>query len=122
MSNERKINRSPIPMIVTIAPGDRDYARSSKSECNRCGGDVPDARHVLHLDIDKTSLNSCTSDNSLAVIPNSSCACGHSNGHSHHHSPHFKKDQGDRYLLNLLSSVVHRMYIYPHANKPGKHD
>ena len=98
MTSDRKINRSPIPMIVTIAPGDREYSRSSKGECNHCGGEVPDARHVLHVDFDKTQLNPSTSENSLAFIrPPSSCGCGHGEGsHTHRHSPHFKKDQADR--------------------------
>ncbi|CAB4010545.1 forkhead box P1-like isoform X1 [Paramuricea clavata] len=99
MTSDRKINRSPIPMIVTIAPGDRDYSRSSKPECNHCGGEVPDARHVLHVDFDKTPMNPSTSENSLAIIRPSTCGCAHSEGsHSHRHSPHFKKDHGDREL------------------------
>ena len=82
-------------MIVTIAPGDRDYTRSSKPECNHCGGEVPDARHVLHVDLDKTPMNA--SENPLAVIRPSTCGCGHNeSSHSHRHSPHFKKDQSER--------------------------
>jgi hypothetical protein len=87
-------------MIVTIAPGDRDYSRSSKPECNHCGGEMPDARHVLHVDFDKSPLNPSSSENSLAVIRPSACGCGHGeDGHNHRHSSHFKKDQGDRYVL-----------------------
>ncbi|XP_028398262.1 forkhead box protein P1-like [Dendronephthya gigantea] len=99
MTSDRKINRSPIPMIVTIAPGDRDYTRTAKPECNHCGGEVPDARHVLHVDYDKTTTlnNPSTSESSLALMQPSTCGCGHNeNAHSHRRSPHFKKDQGDR--------------------------
>lgn len=97
MTSDRKINRSPIPMIVTIAPGDRDYSRTAKPECNHCGGEVPDARHVLHVDYDKTTMNPSTSESSLALIQSSTCGCVHNEStHSHRRSPHFKKDQGDR--------------------------
>ena len=95
MTSDRKINRSPIPMIVTIAPGDRDYSRPSKGECNHCGGEVPDPRHVLHVDFDKTSMSPSTSDNSLAILRPSPCGCSHSDS-GHRHSPHFKKDSTDR--------------------------
>jgi hypothetical protein len=84
-----------MPMIVTIAPGDREYSRPSKPECNHCGGEVPDARHVLHVDFEKPPMNASSSENPLAIIRPSTCGCGH-NESSHRHSPHFKKDQVER--------------------------
>ncbi|XP_046839832.1 forkhead box protein P4-like isoform X3 [Xenia sp. Carnegie-2017] len=95
MAGERAINRSPLPLIVTIAPGDREYPRT-KTECNHCGGEVPNLREIMHKhNYDKPPNTSSTSESSNNTFRPSACACSHDDRtHANtHHSQHFSREQ-----------------------------
>lgn len=100
-------------MIVTIASGDREYSHSSKSECNHCGGEVPETRHVYHVDFDKTSVDAIP-ENLMPIVRPSPSTCGCGNGEtirSHRHSPHYNKDHAERFVYFIFFTLYGDRYL-----------
>lgn len=96
-SDRNMSSHSPMPLIVTVASGDREYTHSSKPECNHCGGEIADMHQVFHNDVDKPPVDSSNSENALAIIRPLTCGCGNGeSSRSHGHSPHYAKDLSER--------------------------